>query len=180
MAELVIKHIETPLGLMRAGATDEGICLFDFVYRRMMDAIQKRIIDGLGNADIIEGEHPHIAELEKQVNEYFASHRQVFDLPLHFIGTPFQQKVWNGLLDIPYGETRSYKQQSLFLGDVKAIRAVGTANGQNGIAIIVPCHRVIGDKGSLVGYGGGLPKKKWLLEHEAKHSGRTMQIDMFI
>eukprot|EP01012_Entosiphon_sulcatum_P048947 TRINITY_DN67528_c0_g1_i1.p2 TRINITY_DN67528_c0_g1~~TRINITY_DN67528_c0_g1_i1.p2 ORF type:complete len:105 (-),score=7.05 TRINITY_DN67528_c0_g1_i1:27-320(-) len=95
------------------------------------------------------------------------------------IGTDFQKRVWKGLLDIPFGETRSYKKQSIYLGDVKAIRAVATANGQNGIAIIVPCHRVIGDNGSLVGYGGGLPKKKWLLEHEAKHSGKDLQMGLF-
>ncbi len=175
---ITVKHIETPLGLMRAAATDEGICLFDFVHRRMLDAIEKRVTSMLGT-EVHEGEHQYIDVLEQQVSEYFAGIRKEFDLPLHLVGTDFQKKVWNGLLSIPYGETRSYKQQSIFLGDVKAIRAVGTANGQNGIAIIVPCHRVIGDNGSLVGYGGGLPKKKWLLQHEAKHSGKNMQASLF-
>lgn len=159
-------------------AINEGVCLFDFKYRRSMSTIQKRIQDGL-QKEFEEGEHPHLDTLEKQMNEYFTGERKEFDVPLHLIGTDFQKKVWNGLLQIPYGETRSYKNQSIFLGDVKAIRAVATANGQNGIAIIIPCHRVIGDNGSLVGYGGGLPKKKWLLEHEAKHSGKSLQIDMF-
>lgn len=175
---ITVKHIDTPLGLMRAAATDEGICLFDFVHRRMLDAIEKRITNTLG-AEVQEGEHRYISTLEEQIAEYFTGTRKEFDLPLHLVGTDFQKKVWNGLLSIPYGETRSYKQQSIFLGDVKAIRAVGTANGQNGIAIIVPCHRVIGDNGSLVGYGGGLPKKKWLLQHEAKHSGKNMQAALF-
>lgn len=163
---------------MIGGTTDEGICLFDFEYRRSMSTIQKRIQDVL-QTEYEEGEHPFLAKLEQEANEYFAGSRKIFDVPLHLIGTDFQKKVWNGLLQIPYGDTRSYKKQSIFLGDVKAIRAVATANGQNGIAIIVPCHRVIGDNGSLVGYGGGLPKKKWLLEHESKHSGKSLQIDMF-
>ena len=159
-------------------STEAGICLFDFEYRRSMSTIQKRIQDAL-KMDYEEGEHPHLDLLDVQINEYLNGTRKEFDLPLHLIGTDFQKRVWNGLLQIPYGETRSYKGQSVFLGDVKAIRAVGTANGQNGIAIIVPCHRVIGDNGSLVGYGGGLDKKKWLLEHEAKHSGKTLQIGLF-
>lgn len=159
-------------------STEEGICLFDFEYRRSMSTIQKRIQDAL-KMDYEEGEHSHLDLLDVQINEYLNGTRKEFDLPLHLIGTDFQKRVWNGLLQIPYGETRSYKAQSVFLGDVKAIRAVGTANGQNGIAIIVPCHRVIGDNGSLVGYGGGLDKKKWLLEHEAKHSGKTLQIGLF-
>jgi AraC family transcriptional regulator of adaptative response/methylated-DNA-[protein]-cysteine methyltransferase len=175
---ITITSIETPLGIMRAGATDEGICLFDFEYRRMMDSICKRITTSL-QTEMEEGDHPYFDLLRKQIAEYFAGDRKDFDLQLHLVGTDFQQKVWKGLQQIPYGETRSYKQQSIFLGDVKAIRAVGTANGQNGIAIIIPCHRVIGDNGSLVGYGGGLPKKKWLLDHEAKFSGKHMQMGLF-
>lgn len=175
---IIYKYLKTPLGNMLCAATDEGVCLFDFEYRRSMSTIQKRIQDAL-QTDYEEGEHPHLDILEKQMKEYFSGERKTFDVPLHMVGTDFQKRVWHGLLQIPYGETRSYKNQSIFLGDVKAIRAVATANGQNGIAIIVPCHRVIGDNGSLVGYGGGLPKKKWLLEHEAKHSGKTLQIDMF-
>ncbi|MBS1774118.1 MAG: methylated-DNA--[protein]-cysteine S-methyltransferase [Bacteroidetes bacterium] len=175
---IIYKYFKTPLGSMMGAATDEGICLFDFEYRRSMSSIQKRIQDGL-QMDYKEGEHPFLDKLEQQINEYIAGTRKEFDLPLHFVGTDFQKKVWNGLLQIPYGETRSYKQQSIFLGDVKAIRAVGTANGQNGIAIIVPCHRVIGENGSLIGYGGGLSKKKWLLEHEAKHCGKSLQMGIF-
>ncbi|OSZ78302.1 hypothetical protein CAP35_08580 [Chitinophagaceae bacterium IBVUCB1] len=175
---IIYKYIDTPLGKMIGAATNDGVCLFDFEYRRSLSKIQQRIQDALG-IEYEEGEHPTLNQLEKEVHEYFAGARKIFDVPLQMIGTVFQQKVWKGLLDIPYGETRSYKKQSIYLGDVKAIRAVATANGQNGIAIIVPCHRVIGDNGSLVGYGGGLPKKKWLLEHEAKHSGKDLQIDLF-
>ena len=163
---------------MRIGATDEGICLFDFQYRRSIDSIVGRI-ETLGGMKLTEGEHPYFALLEQQVAEYFLGTRKEFDLPLHLIGTAFQKSVWQGLLTIPYGETRSYKQQSIFLGNEKAIRAVAGANGENGIAIIIPCHRVIGTNGTLTGYGGGLPTKKWLLEHERKHSGKTGQAELF-
>jgi O-6-methylguanine DNA methyltransferase len=175
---ICIKHITTPVGQMRIGATDEGICLFDFQYRKSIDSIMARI-ESLSGDKFTEADHPHMKQLEEQVNEYFLGTRKEFDVPLHLLGTPFQVRVWNGLLQIPYGETRSYRQQSAFLGDEKAIRAVAGANGENGIAIIIPCHRVIGSNGSLTGYGGGLPKKKWLLEHEWKHSGKSGQGALF-
>jgi AraC family transcriptional regulator of adaptative response/methylated-DNA-[protein]-cysteine methyltransferase len=176
---ICLKHIDTPVGRMRIGATDEGICLFDFQYRRSIDSIMKRIETHVGSKFEEGGEHPHFAVLEKQIGEYFAGQRKEFDVPLHFAGTPFQKGVWTGLLQIPYGETRSYKQQSIFLGNEKAIRAVAGANGENGIAIIVPCHRVIGEDGSLTGYGGGLQRKKWLLDLEKKYSGKTNQGELF-
>lgn len=163
---------------MRIGATDAGVCLFDFQYRRSIDAIMRRIETHIGE-QFEEGEHTLFGVLEQQIGEYFAGERREFDVPLHLVGTPFQKSVWEGLLQIPYGETRSYKQQSIFLGNEKAIRAVAGANGENGIAIIVPCHRVIGEDGSLTGYGGGLPKKKWLLELERKHSGKAAQGELF-
>ncbi len=163
---------------MRIGATDEGICIFDFQYRRSIDSIMKRI-ETIAGDSFGEGEHPHFEKLELQIGEYFAGTRKEFDLPLHLLGTPFQKSVWLGLLQIPYGETRSYKQQSIFLGNEKAIRAMAGANGENGIAIIIPCHRVIGENGSLTGYGGGLQRKKWLLDHERKFSGKTGQGELF-
>lgn len=177
-AMVITKNINTPLGIMRAGATDEGICLFDFEHRKMMDAIQKRISLGT-HSSFEEGEHIYIDQLEQQISEYFTGTRMIFELPLHLVGTAFQKDVWNALIQIPYGETRSYKKQSIALGNEKAIRAVAGANGENGIAIIIPCHRVIGENGSLTGYGGGLWRKKWLLEHEAKHAGKTNQLSMF-
>lgn len=175
---IALKHIDTPVGKMRIGATDEGICLFDFQYRRSIDSIMKRIEAHTGKP-FAEGSHPHFALLEQQIDEYFKGTRRDFDLPLHLAGTAFQKSVWEGLLQIPYGETRSYKQQSIFLGNEKAIRAVAGANGENGIAIIIPCHRVIGEDGSLTGYGGGLPIKKWLLAHERKHMGLAAQGELF-
>jgi O-6-methylguanine DNA methyltransferase len=175
---ICLKYIDTPVGKMFAGATDEGICLFDFQYRKSIDSIMKRIAT-LSRDEFSENEHPHFEMLERQIAEYFSGVRKEFDLPLHLLGTTFQKQVWEGLLTIPYGETRSYKQQSVFLGNEKAIRAVAGANGENGIAIIIPCHRVIGENGSLIGYGGGLERKKWLLDHEWKHSGKSAQAELF-
>lgn len=175
---IITKHITTPLGKMIAGATDEGICLFDFEFRKMMPAIRKRIGSFL-QYDFAEGEHKLIEQLQEQVNEYFKGNRQHFDLPLLLTGSAFQQKVWEALHTIPYGSTRSYMQQTKVLGDEKAIRAVARANGENCLAIIVPCHRVVGSDGSLTGYAGGLQAKKWLLEHEAKYAGYAVQQSIF-
>ena len=118
-------------------------------------------------AELIENvQHPILLETQKQLNEYFEGQRQVFDLPLDFEGTEFQQKVWQALLTIPFGETRSYKQIAEQLGNVKAVRAVGAANGKNPISIITPCHRVVGANGKLVGFAGGLENKDVLLQLE--------------
>jgi methylated-DNA-[protein]-cysteine S-methyltransferase len=107
-----------------------------------------------------------IRQAEKQFAEYFSGKRKVFDLPMQQTGSDFQQKVWNELTNIPFGETISYLELSKRIGDVKSIRAAGTANGKNKLNIVVPCHRVIGSDGSLTGYGGGLHRKEWLLRHE--------------
>ena len=118
-------------------------------------------------AELIENvQHPILLETQKQLNEYFVGQRQVFDLPLDFEGTEFQQKVWQALLTIPFGETRSYKQIAEQIGNVKAVRAVGAANGKNPISIITPCHRVVGANGKLVGFAGGLENKDVLLQLE--------------
>ena len=111
----------------------------------------------------------------KQLQEYFDGKRKVFDLELKPDGTNFQKDVWSALLTIPFGETCSYKDIAIQIGRPKAVRAVGTANGSNRIALIIPCHRVIGSDGSLTGFGGGLPTKQHLLEHEVRHSGLFSQ-----
>ena len=103
-----------------------------------------------------------------QLDEYFSGNRKIFDLPIQQRGTPFQQNVWNELIQIPFGKTISYMQLAQQLGNVKAIRAAASANGRNNLCIVVPCHRVIGSDGSLTGYAGGLSRKKWLLDHENK------------
>ena len=110
--------------------------------------------------------YPVEIECKQQLEEYFNGKRKTFSLPLDFEGTAFQEKIWNELLKIPFGKTISYLELAMQHGDVKAIRAVGAANGKNPIAVIVPCHRVIGAGGELVGYAGGLHRKKWLLELE--------------
>ncbi len=170
--------IDSPLGIMRAGATDSGICLFDFEDRKNIDGIMRRITHHLQD-EFVETPHYLLDRLRIQAYEYFAGTRMIFDLPLLLVGTGFQCRVWQALQHIPYGTTRSYLQQSRTLGNEKAIRAVAAANGENGIAIVVPCHRVIGTGGSLTGYGGGLPRKQWLLAHEGAISGATQQGSLF-
>ena len=121
-------------------------------------------------AELIEQtHHPILLETQKQLTEYFAGKRQQFDLPLDFEGTEFQQKVWQALLTIPFGETRSYRDIAEQIGNVKAVRAVGAANGKNPISIIAPCHRVVGASGKLVGFAGGLDNKEILLKIEQNH-----------
>lgn len=115
-----------------------------------------------------------LSGVRQQLEEYFAGQRQSFELPLAAQGTAFQQQVWAALCAIPFGETRSYGRQAEMIGNARAVRAVGLANGRNPIGIIVPCHRVIGASGALTGYAGGLERKRWLLAHEAKLCGRTL------
>ena len=159
------KTIQTPLGEMIACAVDQGICLLEFTDRKNMEKQFKSLSKAL-NAEIVEKEHLHFKQLEKELTEYFDGKRDHFEVPLFITGTEFQEKVWQLLREIPMGETRTYKQQSEFLGNPKAIRAVGTANGINKIAILIPCHRVIGSSGELVGYAGGIWRKQKLLELE--------------
>jgi O-6-methylguanine DNA methyltransferase len=155
----------TPLGPMLAGATEEGICLLEFVDRRMLETQIKRL-NRLFQAECVPGKNRHFEALHRQLEEYFAGTRREFDLPLLLKGTEFQEKVWNGLRAIPYGSTRSYKEQADFIGLPNAVRAVAHANGDNRLAILIPCHRVIGVDGKLVGYGGGLWRKEYLLHLE--------------
>lgn len=162
---LLITRITTPLGPMFVCATEKGICLLEFTNRKMLETelqdLQKR-----HNAPILMGENTHIKQLQRELDEYFSGKRQRFDVALDPVGTEFQQRVWQVLRDIPYGETWRYLDQANALGNPKAVRAVANANGCNKIAIIIPCHRVIGSDGSLTGYGGGLERKKWLLDLE--------------
>ncbi len=121
-----------------------------------------------------------LQDASTQLQEYFEGSRTEFSFPFGQQGTPFQQRVWAGLLDIPFGKTISYKTMAIRLGDEKCIRAAGKANGKNQLAIVVPCHRVVGTNGALVGYAGELWRKQWLLEHEAKHSGLATQSALFV
>ncbi len=163
-----VTRILTPLGPMLAGATDEGICLLEFVDRRMIETQIKRL-KKLLKAEFVPGTNKYFNELDNQLKEYFDGKRKDFDLPLILNGTEFQQKVWKELQRIPYGSTRSYQDQAVALKNPKAIRAVAKANGDNRISIMVPCHRVIGKDGKLVGYGGGIWRKQFLLNLEKEN-----------
>lgn len=164
---ILIDRFTTPLGPMFICATDNGICLLEFVEREMLETEFKDLQRLLG-AVIIAGENQHMVEAKQQIAEYFDGKRQQFDVPLDTPGTEFQQSVWQALGKIEYGNTASYGQQAQRLNNPNAVRAVARANGANRVAIIVPCHRVIGKNGSLTGYAGGLARKRWLLEHEQR------------
>lgn len=173
-----ISKLDTPLGIMVAGATEEGLCLLEFSDRRMLPTEYKDLTKLL-SATIIEGENEHHETIRIQLAEYFEGKRKEFDVPLVTPGTTFQQAVWKELQNIGYGSTRSYKEQADALNCQGALRAVASANGMNRIAIVIPCHRVIGSDGSLTGYGGGLRRKKWLLDHEKKYSGQAVDLTLF-
>jgi AraC family transcriptional regulator of adaptative response/methylated-DNA-[protein]-cysteine methyltransferase len=170
--------IETPLGEMIAGATDEGVCLLEFCDRRMLPTEYKDLARLL-KTNLEDGENRHIKTLRKQLKEYFNGKRKEFTIPLVTPGTEFQQAVWKELQNIQYGSTRSYQDQAISLNRPDSIRAVANANGMNRISIIIPCHRVIGSNGHLTGYGGGLKRKKWLLDHEKKYSGKAIDLSLF-
>lgn len=163
-----IMRLETPLGTMFAGAVEQGICLLEFTDRKMLETELKSLSKSL-NANIIQGANRHFDLLKLQLEEYFDGKRKEFTVPLFTVGTEFQQSVWKELQNISYGSIRSYLQQATAMGKPAAVRAVANANGMNRIAIIIPCHRVIGEDGSPTGYGGGIWRKKWLLELEMKN-----------
>lgn len=160
-----LTRIETPLGTMFACADEKGLCLLEFSDRKMLETEFKSLARQL-NATIVQGHNPLFDILEQELHAYFEGKCKDFSVPLHTPGTPFQQAVWQELQRIPYGTTRSYKGQATSLNKPQAVRAVANANGMNRIAIIIPCHRVIGEDGNLTGYGGGLWRKKWLLDLE--------------
>jgi AraC family transcriptional regulator of adaptative response/methylated-DNA-[protein]-cysteine methyltransferase len=159
--------IESPLGPLIAGADDRGVCLLEFSDRRMLEAQLKTLKQRL-RRPLVPGEHHHLERLRQELAEYFAGTRKVFEVPIHAPGTPFQEKVWNALLTVPFGELRSYEQIAVAIGSPKAVRAVGRANGMNRIAIVIPCHRVVGKDGTPTGYGGGIWRKQHLLELERR------------
>ena len=156
--QLVYMYMDSPVGALKLVAHDQALVA---VMWDNEDHKRVRL------AELIEArQHPMLRRVKKQLEEYFTGQRQQFDLPLDFQGTDFQQQVWQALLTIPYGEKRSYKDIAVQIGNEKAVRAVGAANGRNPISIIAPCHRVIGSSGALVGFAGGLDKKQILLSLE--------------
>ncbi len=166
---LHLLSITSPLGQMIAGATVEGIyfCVFD---ENPLSEFDTKSISPFFEVETDQFLNPHLEILKIQLGEYFEGKRKEFSIPIAVRGTEFQHKVWAMLQNIPYGTTQTYKQQSENLNQPLAIRAMAHANGQNPIVIVIPCHRVIGTNGKLIGYAGGLWRKKWLLEHERNNS----------
>ncbi|MDU6115694.1 MAG: methylated-DNA--[protein]-cysteine S-methyltransferase [Paeniclostridium sordellii] len=147
-------YYDSPIGILEIGTTEDELISILYVDEKRKNTEQPEILK----------------ETIKQIQEYFNGTRKEFDIKFKLKGTEFQEKVWNALTDIPYGDTVSYKYIATKIGNEKAVRAVGNTNGRNIINIVVPCHRVIGANKSLTGYGGGLDKKSWLLKHEEKFS----------
>lgn len=160
-----LKRIETPLGTMYACAVAEGICLLEFTDRKMLETELKTLSKTL-NAIIVQGENEHFKRLEQELGEYFAGKRKSFSIPLFIPGSEFQNLVWQALQQIPFGTTKSYRDQAISINKPESVRAIANANGMNRISILIPCHRVIGADGSLTGYGGGIWRKQWILNME--------------
>lgn len=167
---VVVGRAATPLGPMLIGATEGALCLLEFVDRRALPRQVQRVRSGL-QAVFAPGSNEVTAEVTRQLDEYFGGRRQRFALPLAEVGTPFQREVWEAVRDIPYGDTRAYADIARGIGRPRAVRAVGRANGDNALAIVTPCHRVVGVGGALVGYGGGLWRKQRLLDLERDSLG---------
>jgi len=165
---IVIHRFTTPPGPMFVCATERGVCLLEFVDRRMLETVL-RDLQRLFKACIIAGENSHTRQAEKEIEEYFSGHRRVFDLALDTPGSPFQQSVWAQLCSVPFGDTDNYQTLTVDIGKPSATRVVAAANGVNRVAIVIPCHRIIGKDGALTDYGGGIARKAWLIAHEEKH-----------
>jgi AraC family transcriptional regulator, regulatory protein of adaptative response / methylated-DNA-[protein]-cysteine methyltransferase len=170
---VVVGWVESPVGPLLMGANDDGVCLLEFTDRRALETqiatVRRRFACAL-----VPGTHAHLDRLQSELAAYFAGTLQEFTVPLVYPGSPFQCKVWEQLRQIPYGATRSYEQVARAVGTPGAQRAVGTANGQNRIAIVIPCHRVVNKDGRLGGYGGGLWRKQFLLDLE-RGKGKSEQ-----
>jgi methylated-DNA-[protein]-cysteine S-methyltransferase len=163
--KIIISRYDSPCGGLMLGSYGEKLCLCDWQvekHRGLVDNRLKRML----KAEFEEGMSPVIEMAMSQLDEYFAGKRKVFDVPLLFVGIDFQIKVWNDLLNIPYGKTVSYREMARNIGMPKAVRAVANANGANAMSIFAPCHRVIGSDKTLMGYGGGLNAKEYLLRLE--------------
>lgn len=171
-ANVIIDEIESPVGVLVAGVSDQGVCLLEFRDRDILETQVAKIAGRVGPT--ARGAHPLLDRLRTELGEYFEGRRREFGLPLVYPGTPFQLNVWNALRRIPFGTTISYEELARRVGSPTGQRAAGHANGQNPIAIIIPCHRVVNKDGKLGGYGGGLWRKRLLLDLE-----RTGEPDLF-
>lgn len=169
MEEIVAKIYDSPCGALLLGSSGDCLCLCDWIDGKAHPAVMKRLARQ-ANVGFTDGTSPAIELAEKELDQYFAGERKVFDVPLKLYGTEFQQRVWNALSCIIYGTTVSYGELSCVLGKPDAARAVANAVGQNPVSIIVPCHRIIGSDGKLTGYSGGLAAKRYLLDLETSDS----------
>jgi AraC family transcriptional regulator of adaptative response/methylated-DNA-[protein]-cysteine methyltransferase len=167
---VVTTTLDSPIGPLLVGATDEGICLLEFAEPARQQAQLADLRRQFGEA-VEPGRNEHTDRLAEELADYFAAARQDFTVPVILSGTPFQRRVWKQLMAIPYGQTCSYEDVARAVGDARAVRAVGGANGKNRVAIVVPCHRVINKGGRLGGYGGGLWRKQFLLDLERASPG---------
>ncbi len=165
---VLLAWMKSPLGPLVAGATDDGICLLEYTDRRMLEA-QIASVRRVFAAPVVPGTNAHLERLQQEVTSYFDGSLRRFSVPLTYPGTPFQVRVWDELLRIPYGETRSYEAMAEAIGQPRAVRAVGRTNGLNRISIVIPCHRVVNKDGQLCGYGGGLWRKQHLLDLERRN-----------
>ncbi len=170
MSIVNIQYYKTEIGELIMGSYNNELCLLDFRYRRMRTTIDNRIQKGLGVTQYIEKDNNVLTEVRKQLDEYLKENRIDFDIPLLMVGSDFQKSVWNELMKVSYGSTSTYLQLAKNVNNKKAVRAVASANGANAISILIPCHRIIGSNGELVGYAGGLPIKKKLLMLEKNYS----------
>ncbi len=173
VAALVSTWLPTPLGPMVAVACEQGIVMLEFADRKGLENAILKLRHRFGSraapAAVVPGEHQHLDLLRRELFQYFEGTRQLFTVPLAPRGSPFEQRAWQHLRSITYGQTCSYQEEATAIGHPSAVRAVGRANGCNNIAILVPCHRVIASSGELCGYGGGVARKRWLLDHERRH-----------
>jgi methylated-DNA-[protein]-cysteine S-methyltransferase len=168
MNRITITYHKTRIGELIMGSFEDRLCLLDFRYRKMRTTVDNRIKTGL-NAEFFEEDNEILQRTRKQIDEYLNGNRTRFDIPVMMVGTDFQKAVWNALMQVPYGKSTSYLSLAKAIDNEKGVRAVASANGANAIAIIIPCHRIIGSNGELIGYGGGLAVKQKLLMLESGH-----------
>ena len=169
MNQINIQYYKIKIGELILGSFDGKLCLLNFRYRKMRKRVDDRIKKGL-NANFVEHDDEILVKAREQLDEYLNGDRKEFDIPLLMVGTDFQKSVWDALMKVPFGTTSTYLQIAKNIRNEKAVRAVASANGANSISIIIPCHRIIGSDGELVGYGGGLPVKKRLLKLEQNNN----------
>jgi AraC family transcriptional regulator of adaptative response/methylated-DNA-[protein]-cysteine methyltransferase len=162
---VLLAWLRSPLGPLVAGATAQGVCLLEFSDRPMLET-ELASLHRIFRLPVVPGSNEHLEQLDRELTAYFDGRARSFSVPLVVPGTDFQRRVWNQLLAIPYGETRTYEQLARSVGRPRAVRAVGRANGMNRLAVLVPCHRVVNKNGKLGGYGGGLRRKQFLLDLE--------------